>query len=197
MSQTCFHPAIAEAGLGRPWPSWTQSGVVTTALVLMASCMAAPVDGGAAPQRRDAASLAEWVLNTPEIRRGLCLCLGFRDVTRMTALARKGRYLVHGISPGRSAVREARKEIQEQGLYGVVSVSECSFERLPYADNLANLVIVDDFARAQKEGLTFGEMWRVLAPLGAALVRTGGTPASERALQSLGNAAATSLLVCS
>lgn len=65
---------------------------------------------------------------------------------------------------------KARQTIAARGPYGRVSAERASIEHLPYADNLVNLVVIDDLSRCWKAGLSLKEVFRVLCPNGAALV---------------------------
>ena len=97
----------------------------------------------------------------------------------MCELAKQGRFLVHGLSRDPST---AHRKIRSSRLYGVVSVSRSSLARLPYADDLVNLVVVDKLADVLAFGCTVDEMVRVLAPGGTAYVGQRGSPASTMAL---------------
>ncbi|MCD6304377.1 MAG: PQQ-binding-like beta-propeller repeat protein, partial [Planctomycetes bacterium] len=68
-----------------------------------------------------------------------------------------------------AAVRRARRYILASGIYGPVSVDGFDGRHLPYAENLANLVVSEDFG-----GVTTAEAMRVLAPGGVLYVRRGG-----------------------
>ena len=54
-------------------------------------------------------------------------------------------------------------------LYGPVSVEQWKGTRLPYNDNLVNLLVAEDLG-----GVTMDEVLRVLAPNGVAYIRHGG-----------------------
>ena len=77
--------------------------------------------------------------------------------------------VVQGLDADRAKVEEARQHIQSLGLYGQVSVDTLDGGRLPYIDNLVNLIVVDDAS-----GISQAEILRVLAPRGIACVRKGG-----------------------
>jgi hypothetical protein len=66
-------------------------------------------------------------------------------------------------------VAQARDYIKGKGLYGPVSVEQCSGAALPYTDNLINLVVVQN-----PGGITMDEVTRVLAPGGAVCVWRDG-----------------------
>ncbi|MBM3889506.1 MAG: hypothetical protein FJ388_10310, partial [Verrucomicrobia bacterium] len=73
-------------------------------------------------------------------------------------------FIVHGLDTDAKNVAAARQHIQSLGLYGKVSVEQWSGERLPYADNLVNLVVTSGECRVARD-----EIMRVLAPNGVAL----------------------------
>ncbi len=104
-------------------------------------------------------------------RSGLCVHLGFRDVRLTTQLSNGGRFLVHGLSNDRQAVEEGRKTIRSQGLAGAVSVEHHPLDRLPYANNLVNLVVAEELSETLIRGNTLDELLRVLRPGGEAFVR--------------------------
>jgi outer membrane protein assembly factor BamB len=87
---------------------------------------------------------------------------------RLTADLRiSRRYLVQGLEQDAARAAEARAYLRKQGKSGGVSAIHWDGQRLPYADNLVNLMIVDS-----PEGLAGGEIIRVLAPGGVALVKS-------------------------
>jgi cyclopropane fatty-acyl-phospholipid synthase-like methyltransferase len=91
----------------------------------------------------DEANLARRILAAAEIRGGLIVHVGCGD-GRLTAALRAGDgCLVHGLDADADTVQRAREHIQSRGLYGQVSVdSSFAGRRLPYVDNLVNLVVV-------------------------------------------------------
>ena len=66
-------------------------------------------------------------------------------------------------------VRKAREHLKELGIYGPASVERFDGERLPYADNLVNLVVMENLGR-----LTVSEAMRVLAPGGVLYAKQDG-----------------------
>jgi len=102
---------------------------------------------------------------------GLAVHLGTTDAGLEIELASSGRMLVHGLALQEEKVRTARQNIQAKSLYGLATVEKAlSFESLPYADNLVNLLIGD----ASLPGFSMKEVLRVLVPKGVALIRTEG-----------------------
>jgi len=66
-------------------------------------------------------------------------------------------------------VARARKYIRSLGIYGYVSVDKLQGNRLPYAENLVNLLVAEDLG-----DVTMAEAMRVLAPGGALYVKQNG-----------------------
>jgi len=119
---------------------------------------------GASPKERATRLLAE-----SGVKGGLIVHLGCGDGRLTAALRASEGYLVQGLDTDPANVAKARRHIQSLGLYGPVSVDTFDGERLPYADNLVNLLVVESPGKVSR-----GEMMRVLAPLGVALVRRDG-----------------------
>ncbi len=122
---------------------------------------------GAAEEKLPEQTRARQILATTGIEGGLVVHLGCGD-GKLTAALRDGdRYLVHGLDADAGDVERARRYIQSLGIYGPVSADRLDGEHLPYVDNLVNLVVAEDFG-----GISMDEIVRVLAPEGAAYVKT-------------------------
>lgn len=132
--------------------------------VLVATTFAAQ---GAAPTTNET---ARRMLDSFGERCGLCLHLGFRDAELTMQLSDDGRYLVHGVCRDVQVVEEGRKQIRRRGLGGAVSLEHHPLDRLPHADNLANLLVAEDVASSLDGGRLLDEIVRVLRPGGTALV---------------------------
>ena len=107
------------------------------------------------------------ILDVSGIQGGLVVHLGCGDGKLTAALRTNDSYLVHGLTTNAEQVVAAREEIRSQGLYGPLSVDVFDGKRLPYVDNLINLLVADELG-----GVTMEEVMRVLAPLG--VVHIGG-----------------------
>jgi len=139
----------------------SQVCVWTAALLALVAC---PVSAtGEAPDE------AGRVLEAADVHGGLVVHLGCGEGELTAALRADDRYLVHGLEVDAAKVAAAREAIRRKGLYGPVSVARFDGKRLPYADNLVNLVVAEDLADVPKE-----EVMRVLAPGGAVCRKTGG-----------------------
>jgi len=122
------------------------------------------------------ADQARTILQAAGVRGGLVVHLGCGrstgsgQVGELTAALRAtDAYLVHGLDTDPATVEAARATIRERGLYGPVSVDTFDGRRLPYVDNLVNLVVADDLGDVPMD-----EVMRVLAPGGAAYIKRGG-----------------------
>ncbi|OGV73610.1 MAG: hypothetical protein A3K18_17670 [Lentisphaerae bacterium RIFOXYA12_64_32] len=131
----------------------------TSCLVLLAVCLAALAPARAAVPDGDPAALTGLV-------GGLIVQLGSADTQTPMALSRTGRYLVHILASSAADAAAAQERCRAAGCYGLVSVDYTVFsDGLPYADNLVNLVVVDDVS------VPAAEIFRVVAPMGAVVAR--------------------------
>ena len=113
---------------------------------------------------------AAEILQEAGIRGGLIVHLGCGDGKLTAALGAQDDCVVHGLDAGEAQIASARRHIQSLGLYGRVSVEEFRGDRLPYADNLVNLLVAGGPGSVSRE-----EMLRVLAPRGVVWVKQGDT----------------------
>ena len=113
---------------------------------------------------------AKRILNSTGIKGGLVVHLGCGDGRLTAALRADDSYLVHGLDRQAKNVERARDHIQSLKLYGTVSVEHWKSERLPYIDNLINLIVSEDLGK-----VTMDEIMRVLCPNGVAYIKRGDT----------------------
>ena len=119
--------------------------------------------------RGDAGAAARQILDATGVRGGLVVHVGCGD-GKLTAAPRAGdSYLVHGLDADAAKIARAREHLRRLGPYGPVSVERHEGKRLPYTDNLVNLLVGEDLG-----GAGMAEVLRVLAPGGVAYVRTDG-----------------------
>lgn len=118
---------------------------------------------------------AETLLSFPGLRPGLCVFAGADHGELLAELAIAGEYHVHGLTSDRNRLEAMRESVASSGLYGRVVLDHSPLEHLPYASNLINLLVVEDFADAQKNGLTLEEIMRVVAPKSSALLGNAPT----------------------
>ena len=140
---------------------------VTLVLGVGLALVIAPRICGAGQASSPEGAQAEQVLEATGIKGGLIVHLGCGDGTLTAALHASDAYLVHGLDADAANVEKARAHIRSLGLYGPVSVERWTdAARLPYADNLVNLVVAEDLGKVPMD-----EVMRVLAPLGVAYVK--------------------------
>lgn len=100
------------------------------------------------------------------VQGGLVVHLGCGDGQRTMKLRVNERYLVHGLDADADSVEKARAAIRAAGCYGPVSIARWTdASLLPYADNLVNLIVIEEGAYKG----TDQELLRVLVPRGVAL----------------------------
>ncbi|HET6430401.1 MAG TPA: PQQ-binding-like beta-propeller repeat protein, partial [Phycisphaerae bacterium] len=144
-----------------------------------------------APSIAPAADPEPEVADLAGVPGGLCVIVG--DQAKLAAdLVRSGKYLTIMLAP-ESKVDAARASLAAWGHYGPATVREAPqppprvstaplevFRRhLPFAENLVNLVIVDDL---RQSGLWVDEIMRVLCPNGVAMLGKAGTREEIRRL---------------
>ena len=134
--------------------------------VALLSAAAAYGADAAAPA---ATAAAQQILEAGGVRGGLIVHLGCGDGRLTAALGAGDGRLVHGLDADAKNVAAARAHIQSLGLYGKVSVEQLAGDRLPYIDNLVNLIVAEDLGKTPME-----EVMRVLAPGGVAYVKSTG-----------------------
>ena len=91
-----------------------------------------------------AADRAEDILAATGLNGGLIVHLGCGDGKLTGELLANDSFLVHGLDADAANVAEARQHLHELGLYGKVSIDQFDGQRLPYIDNLVNLLVADE-----------------------------------------------------
>ena len=135
---------------------------------LMALTFTKIVQAAEASQQRDTSQLAQQILEATGVTGGVIVHLGCGDGQLTAALRTNDRFLLQGLDADATNVETGREYVRSLGLYGNVSVQQRSGKRLPYVDNLINLVVAEDLG-----GVSLDEVMRVLAPLGVAYVKQG------------------------
>ncbi len=90
------------------------------------------------------AKVLEDVVQLSGITGGLCAWLEPGNGLDMLALARGGRFLVHGIASDAKETMTLCQRLAGAGLSGFASVEALPLKTLPYADNLVNLIVAED-----------------------------------------------------
>ena len=133
----------------------------------VAVCAGCALAGSGAQQKT-----AEAILKETGVQGGIIVHLGCGApgaAGRTVGLRAGEQYTVHGLAARQEDADTARAKLQAAGLYGPVSVERFDGPVLPYADNLVNLVVVEEAG-----AVPMAEVLRVLAPGGAAYVREEG-----------------------
>jgi len=112
---------------------------------------------------------AAKILNATNVKGGFVVHIGCGNGYLTAAFHVNDSYIVHGLDKDAANVDAARKYIRSLGLYGKVSVDQFDGSRLPYIDNIVNLVVSEDIGNVSMD-----EVMRVLAPNGVAYINTAG-----------------------
>ncbi len=97
-----------------------------------------------------------------EIRGGLCVHIGTGALTLALDTARGGRFLVQVFESDPKQIAQAVAKLRREGRAGLVNVDSWDGQRLPLAENLVNILVVN----APDQAPPLAEMARVLRPDG-------------------------------
>ena len=147
----------------------SRTTIQTTTMVFLILALAAALCVVRAGQHHPEREQARRVLRECGVKGGLVVHLGCGDGKLTAALRADDSYLVHGLDSDAKNIEKAREYIQSLNLYGKVSVDRYRGDRLPYADNLVNLIVSEDCGP-----ISMVEVMRVLAPNGVAYVKKAG-----------------------
>lgn len=114
------------------------------------------------------ASLADQPV--PTLPAGVAVFIPAPEADTLIRATNNGRVLVHAIAADEKQLLQTRDALQQAGVWGIASVVLTrNLTPLPYADNLLNLLVIDEDALHA----TFpdADLLRVLAPNGVAIVR--------------------------
>ncbi|MHC4405145.1 MAG: class I SAM-dependent methyltransferase, partial [Planctomycetota bacterium] len=113
--------------------------------------------------------LVNKILRDTGVRGGVIVHLGCGDGRLTAALCAHEGYLVHGLDGDEENVGAARAYVESLGQYGPVSIDRLRGPRLPYADDVVNLLVAEPPAQVPPE-----EINRVLCPGGVSYVSGAG-----------------------
>ncbi|NOY79420.1 MAG: PQQ-binding-like beta-propeller repeat protein [Kiritimatiellaeota bacterium] len=111
---------------------------------------------------------AQRILDAAGVQGGIVVHVGCRDGRLTAALHASESFIVQGLDRNPRNVDTARARIRSTGLYGRVSAELWAGGKLPYIDNLVNLLVV-----SAGETLAKTEIQRVLCPRGVAVFLDG------------------------
>jgi len=114
----------------------------------------------------DEAKQAREILTATGVTGGLVVHLYCGEGRLTTALRANERIRVQGLSVDAASVTAARAHVRKSGLGGSVWIDPLRDARLPYADNMVNLLVAEDLG-----AVSMDEVMRVLVPRGVAYVR--------------------------
>ena len=117
---------------------------------------------------------AQDILEVSGMKGGLIVQLGCGDGRLTAALKADDSLVVQGLDTHPANVQKARAYIRSLGLGGTVSADGFDGRRLPYVDNLVNLLVAEDLGK-----VAMSEVMRVLSPRGVAYVKQNGTWAKK------------------
>jgi outer membrane protein assembly factor BamB len=112
---------------------------------------------------------AREILDATGVEGGIAVQIGCGAGELAAALGSVSNLTVQGLDADAGNVRIARERIQSMGIYGRVSIERLDGRRLPYSDNMINLVVSEDLG-----GVPMREVLRVLCPNGIAYVKQDG-----------------------
>jgi len=119
----------------------------------------------------DEPAVAAHLIELTGIERGVCSVLGGDNDKLAMELARSGSFIVNLLDPQGPVVETVRKRADKEGLYGkTMTADEQSLEKLPYADNMIDLVVSTHIKGSELDRLCLPEILRVLRPRGKAVI---------------------------
>ena len=129
-------------------------------IALLAALLHTGPAGAAQPET------AADILNKSAVTGGLIVQIGCGDGQPAVTLRANDRYLVYSLDADAAKVAKARRTVRDAGLSASVWVDHLDGSRLPFAENMANLLISEDLGQ-----ITMAEVMRILAPNGLAYVK--------------------------
>jgi outer membrane protein assembly factor BamB len=115
----------------------------------------------------DAKATANDILELSGVKGGFIVHVNCGDGVLTEALRKNDSYMVHGLDRNMDNVSKARQYIASKGDYGAVSADRLMEGRLPYIDNMVNLIVAEDLG-----AIPMDEAMRVLTPKGALMIKT-------------------------
>lgn len=146
-----------------PWTSRREGGLLLFSAMLMLVGNGSGVLSVAAAEALNASG----ILQATGVRGGLVVHLGCGDGRATASLLKGDGFLVQGLNRGGEQVTAARDYLRSLGEYGRISIEAFDGRRLPYGDDIVNLMLVES-----GEQVATREIARVLAPRGVVLFRS-------------------------
>lgn len=144
---------------------WTRKRVRSIFLLSAMLAMCGNGSGVLSAAAAEALS-ASGILKATGVQGGLVVHLGCGDGKTTASLLNGDGFLVQGLDVGGENVAAARRHIRSLGHCGRISIEALDGKRLPYADDIVTLMLVESGLHVSTE-----EIARVLAPRGIVLFR--------------------------
>jgi outer membrane protein assembly factor BamB len=124
-----------------------------------------------------ASKTANTLMQSIDIPGGICVVLGRSDAELALSISEHGSFTVQALYNIKNHLEKARNQIERHGVYGKVSADVGSYSKLPYTENLINIIVADNCRMLNNKGLSANEAFRVLTPRG--IVFVGDSSASS------------------
>ncbi|MHC4726167.1 MAG: outer membrane protein assembly factor BamB family protein [Planctomycetota bacterium] len=123
---------------------------------------------------------AKVLMQSSDTPGGICVVLGQSDAELALSISEYGRFTVQSLYHDKLHLSKARKEIDQHGVYGKVSADLRQDSRLPYAENLVNIIVADNYKMLEARGLSVKELFRVLTPRGVVFIGDSSIPLTQK-----------------
>ena len=120
---------------------FTSLGVVYLLIsLLFSACSQSAKEGQGKNSPKD---MADSILSQSGVKGGFIVHVNCGDGVLTEALKKNDSFIVHGLDPNPDNVTKARDYISSKGEYGRISVDRLADNKLPYTNNMVNLIVAD------------------------------------------------------
>ncbi|MFC1606509.1 PQQ-binding-like beta-propeller repeat protein [Candidatus Latescibacterota bacterium] len=138
----------------------------TAAMILV--CLVVHIASGA---QLDSDAVVANFMDPSGISRGVCVVIGCNNVDLIRASAGTGDMYVHALDTDHEVVESVKRQLDSDGVYGSAAIAETfDGKRLPHADNIVDMIILDQTGGNRMANIDVDEMMRVLRPRGKAFL---------------------------
>lgn len=152
--------------------------LTTLNALLLATCAASTLPE-VAPAAENASADGAVLLADSGLPGGICLVIGGNEAQLALSLAEDKQLVVQLLTERADDLALLRETIRAAGAYGRVSADLLPNGKLPYADNLLNIVVAADPSSLVRNGIAMGELTRVCAPKGIVYTRSTDTSQAD------------------
>ena len=121
-----------------------QAVVSQSLIATIIAIMCIPIIFGTGCSQGTPEDQAEIILQKSGIRGGIIVHVNCGDGVLTEKLKANDSYLVQGLDPEAENVQKAREFIASRQEYGPISIDRLTGNRLPYTDNMINLIVAED-----------------------------------------------------